>query len=72
MECWASWDGDSDTDPWTDLITTYVPWEVAVAIFGALVLWVPLHFITRYRKRAKAAAAKEAAESAAYEQLKLL
>lgn len=53
MECAAAWDGNPNTDPWTDLITTYIPWQVALAIFGALVLWVPTHFIVAYRRRAK-------------------
>jgi hypothetical protein len=53
MECTAAWDGNPNTDPWTDLITTYVPWQVALAAFGALVLWVPTHFIVAYRRRAK-------------------
>ncbi len=52
-ECWAAWDGNSNTDPWTDLITTYIPWQVSLAIFGALVVWVPTHFIVAYRRRRK-------------------
>jgi heme/copper-type cytochrome/quinol oxidase subunit 2 len=59
MECAAAWDGNPNTDPWTDLITTYIPWQVAVAVFGALVLWVPVHFITAYRRRAKRKRAAE-------------
>jgi hypothetical protein len=53
MECAAAWDGNPNTDPWTDLITTYVPWQLALAVFGALVLWVPVHFWVAYRRRAK-------------------
>jgi hypothetical protein len=49
-ECWFAWDGDPETDPWTDLIGQYVPWQLALAVFGALLLWVPAHFIVRYRK----------------------
>lgn len=49
-ECWFAWDGDPETDPWTDLIGDYVPWQAALAVFGALLLWVPAHFIVRYRK----------------------
>lgn len=52
-ECWAAWDGNPRTDPWTDLITTYVPWQVALAVFGALVVWVPTHFWVAYRRAAK-------------------
>ncbi len=49
-ECWFAWDGDPDTDPWTDLIGDYVPWQVALAVFGALLLWVPAHFWQRYKR----------------------
>ncbi len=52
-ECVAAWDGNSNTDPWTDLVTTYVPWELALAVFAALAIWVPAHFFVRYRKRVK-------------------
>lgn len=51
MECWAAWDGNPATDPWTDLIVAYVPWELALAVFGALLLWLPAHFVRRYRRR---------------------
>lgn len=53
MECWAAWDGNSNTDPWTDLIVRYVPWELALAVLGALLLWVPAHFWVRYRRRSR-------------------
>ena len=54
MECAAAWDGNPNTDPWTDLITTYIPWQVALAAFGALVIWVPTHFWVAYRRRMQA------------------
>lgn len=48
----ASWDGDPDTVPWTEMIVTHVPGEVAAAAIGALLVWLPLHFGQRYgRKR---------------------
>ena len=51
-ELWASFDGDPDTAPWTDLIVRYIPAEVTFAAIGALVLWLPIHFAIRYwRKR---------------------
>jgi hypothetical protein len=53
MELWASFDGNPDTDPWTYLIVGYVPWELALAAFGALLLWVPIHFYVRYRRKAQ-------------------
>lgn len=65
MECWAAWDGNHQTDPWTDLITTYVPWQAAVAVFGALLLWVPLHFVVAYRRRMKAKSTTAEVESTA-------
>lgn len=46
-----AFDGNTDTHPWTDLIINYVPWQFAVAIFGALLLWVPVHFFAGYTKR---------------------
>lgn len=51
MEVWASVDGDARTEPWTALIIRYVPWEVAAALVGAGVLWVPLHFGVRYLRK---------------------
>lgn len=53
MECWASWDADPDTVPWTELIVTHVPSEVTAAAIGALVVWLPAHFWVRYRRRAR-------------------
>lgn len=58
-ECWFAWDGDPETDPWTDLIGDYVPWQAALAVFGALLLWVPAHFIVRYRRELAEQAAKK-------------
>lgn len=50
-EVFAAADGNPNTDPWTDLIVAYVPDEVATAVFGALLLWLPVHFTTRYARR---------------------
>jgi hypothetical protein len=47
----ASFDGDPQTSPWTDLIVTYVPGEVTAALIGALVLWLPVHFGLRYYRK---------------------
>jgi len=30
---------------------SYVPWEVAAAAVGALLLWLPLHWGVRYWRR---------------------
>jgi hypothetical protein len=61
-ECWFAWDGDPETDPWTDLIGDYVPWQAALAVFGALLLWVPAHFVVRYRREAAEQAANRVRE----------
>lgn len=53
LECVAAFDSRPDTDPWTDLIVAYVPGEVAALAFGALALWLPVHFYLRYRRRAR-------------------
>lgn len=50
-ELWASFDSSDQTEPWTDLITDHVPGEVTAAAIGALILWLPIHFLIRYRKR---------------------
>jgi hypothetical protein len=52
-ECWFAWDGDPQTEPWTDLLTAYVPAEVTFAAIGALALWVPIHFGIRYWRKAQ-------------------
>jgi hypothetical protein len=52
-ECFASWDGDPGTSPWTDLIVTYVPGEVAAVLLGALIAWLPVHFGLRYYRKAR-------------------
>ena len=49
LEIWASVDSNPDTIPWTWLLVNYVPWEVPLAVFGALVVWLPIHFYVRYR-----------------------
>ena len=58
MELVGAFDNNPNTDPWTELISTYVPWQLALAVFGALVIWVPVHFIVAYRRVAKARAAE--------------
>lgn len=52
-ELFASWDGDADTSPWTDLIVTYIPGEVTAAILGGLIVWLPVHFGLRYWWKAR-------------------
>jgi hypothetical protein len=51
MECWASWDGNAGTIPWTYLIVRYVPGEVFAFGFGGLVVWLTVHFALRYAHR---------------------
>jgi hypothetical protein len=50
-ELYASLDGNGSTEPWTDLVVRYVPWEAAVALLAALLVWLPIHFYARYRRR---------------------
>lgn len=52
-ECVASWDDDSRTLPWTDLIVTYIPGEVAAVLLGALIAWLPVHFGLRYYRKSR-------------------
>jgi hypothetical protein len=51
LELYATFDGNGSTEPWTDLIVRYVPADIAAALVGALVLWLPVHFYRRYRRR---------------------
>lgn len=53
MEIFASADGDEQTDPWTDMIVTYVPGEVTTAAIGGLTLWLMVHFGKRYLNKRK-------------------
>jgi hypothetical protein len=54
MELTAAADHNPDTEPWTDLIVTYVPGEAIMATIGALSLWLIVHFGRRIRRRALA------------------
>ena len=51
MELVAGLDSDPRTVPWTQLITTYVPWPVALAAYLALATWLPWHFWQHYRRK---------------------
>jgi hypothetical protein len=47
----AAFDSSPDTEPWTDLIAEHVsPWVTFSAI-GLLVLWLPWHFVQRYKRK---------------------
>lgn len=50
-ECWFAWDGNPQTEPWTELIVTYIPDEVTMLAIGGLSLWLLVHFGKRYWKR---------------------
>ena len=50
-ECWFAWDGDAETEPWTELIVAYIPDEVTMLAIGGLSLWLLVHFGKRYWKR---------------------
>ncbi len=50
----AAFDSSPDSEPWTDLIAEHVsPWITFSAI-GVLILWLPLHFAARYRRKRQA------------------
>jgi len=51
MELWASFDGDPQSEPWTDLIVAYVPGEVTALAIGGLAAWLTVHFLRRYLRR---------------------
>lgn len=53
LELLAAYDDSVETIPWTDLIVEYVPGEVAAAVFGALAIWLPVHFGVRYYKKSR-------------------
>lgn len=47
----ASFDSSPDTEPWTDLLVDHVsPWVTFSAI-AVLVIWLPIHFVQRYRRK---------------------
>lgn len=50
-ELFASFDGNNDTEPWTALLVEYVPAPVTYSAIGILVLWLPLHFYRRYKRK---------------------
>lgn len=52
-ELFGAFDDSTQTIPWTDLIVEYVPGEIFAVVFGALALWLPVHFGTRYYKKSK-------------------
>jgi hypothetical protein len=51
MELVAGLDSNPNTVPWTDLITRYVPWPIALGAYIALAAWLPLHFWAHYRRK---------------------
>jgi hypothetical protein len=48
----ASWDGDPDTVPWTELLVAAVPGEVFALLGGGFVCWFVAHFAVRYWRKA--------------------
>lgn len=54
-EVWAATDDNPDTWPLTDLIGTYIPEPVTMAVIAVMVAWVPAHFAYYYRRRARRA-----------------
>lgn len=51
LELWASFDGNDETDPWTDLLVAYVPAEVTALLIGGLTVWLFAHFGIRYWRK---------------------
>lgn len=51
MELVAGLDSSPNTVPWTDLISRYVPWPIALGAYVALAAWLPVHFWAHYRHR---------------------
>ena len=49
----ASWDGNPDTVPWTELIVGAIPGEVFAVLGGGFVCWFVVHFAVRYRRKDK-------------------
>lgn len=54
MEVWAGFDGNPDTDPWTDLVVAYIPGEVTALALGGLSVWLFAHFGIRYWRKHQA------------------
>ena len=44
---------DEHNDTLTENVVAHVPGEPLVAVFGALVVWLSVHFGTRYAKKRK-------------------
>lgn len=59
LELVASFDGNPNTDPWTDMIVTYIPAEITAVLLGGLCLWLLVHFGLRYWRRHRAVRAAE-------------
>jgi hypothetical protein len=46
----AAFDGSDATWPLTQIVTTYVPWWLAMPGAVALAVWIVPHFVANYRK----------------------
>jgi len=42
---------DDSPDTWTEQIVNWVPWELSLAVYGALVVWLPFHFYVNYKRK---------------------
>lgn len=47
MEIWASVDGKDYSTSWTYLLLGHLKYEAVMALVGALVFWLPIHFWRR-------------------------
>lgn len=57
MELFAGLEKGWDLPAWTDLLTDNLPGELVLALTGALIVWLPVHFWVR-RKEARPPAKK--------------
>ena len=53
VELLHSFDGDGNTNAWTEFIVAYVPPEIAALAIAGLSGWLVVHFGTRYYKKYK-------------------
>lgn len=53
MELIAALDGNGETVPWTQYITTYIPQGVFWPVVGLFFTWFTYHFYTKYQEKGK-------------------
>jgi hypothetical protein len=48
-EFYAGLDSSAGTQPWTELISTYIPQPITIAVLTLLSTWLPIHFAHAYK-----------------------